>query len=240
MQGLWGEMVASSLSAKHGIYRTSNRVAEPAPAKPPNARTLLMPAVKAFAVVIGLLAPVAVFNLAAPSLLGTSGDTALVPWVDTLQDALMICALVAPLGMLVFQIVRRVRPAWRPFRAWQKIVYVAATLHFLALTVAASEYGVFMSRGGLHLFAPRHVLSSRAPDGRTAHVYESCFLGCTTTIYIAKPLSFTMTRMDGVPRRVVPSAACPYEIGWKPDGTIELLIGEASLHKDAGFSWGGC
>lgn len=232
-------MVTSSLSAEHGIYRTSNRVAEPEPTTPP-ARTLLMPAVKAFLVVLGLLAPVAVFNVAAPSLLGASKDTALVPWVDTLQDALMISALVAPLAMLVFQIVRRVRPAWRPFNPWQKILYFGATLHFLALVVAASEYGVFMSRGGLHLFAPKRVLSSRSPDGRTAHVYESCFLGCTTTVYVAKPLSLTMTRVDGVPRRVVPSAARPYEVGWKADGSIELLVDEASVYKGAGFSWGGC
>ncbi len=201
-----------------GVYRVSARAAPPQPIPMPSWRTLVRPVTRSISTLVVLTLPVVLFNIIVGS--GTSASR-LVPWVESAESALA-AGLPLTFLVLVVSIWRIVRPSWAGLSIFQKIVYVSSTLFAQLIGVVIAETMLFVTHGDF-LSATRLLATSTWPgDGRTAYVYESCFLDCTTNLYIAQRHALTMKRIHEVPQR---SAADVQNITieWRDDGTFVLV-----------------
>lgn len=201
-----------------GIYRVSARAAPPQRIPMPSWRTLVRPVTRSISALVLLTLPVVLFNIIAGS--GTS-TTRLVPWLESAEDVLA-AGLPLTFLVLVVSIWRIVRPSWAGLSVLQKVAYVSGTLVAQLVALVIAETMLFVTHGDF-LSATRLLATSTWPgDGRTAYVYESCFLDCTTNLYIAQRHGLTMKRIDEVPQR---SAADVQNIAieWREDGTFVLV-----------------
>jgi len=232
-------MTPGSVTTPNGVYRTPGRVIPAAPIPLPSARTLLGPLLRAAAVVLLLVAPVALFHLVGAPLFPLRGDTGFVPAFEHLENAVMLL-LPASLLLLVFLVVRRVAPSWRGMRLHTKVLYVGAVLLLQSLVAIGGEATVFFARGGLHLFEPTWKSSTFGPSGKSAHVYREGF-GCGYDVYVSEPLAITMKHQLHVGRK---SCDEPLpRVRWNASGAVDLVDRDGKPLESQASSplllWGG-
>jgi hypothetical protein len=232
-------------------YRVSARepIAEIIP--PPSRRVLLHPLKLAIAFGGGCLALILVWAISAPIIFGTtsnSNDVRFVPMIESGQDALQI-GIVVSLLVLIGVFVWSVVPRWRGLGLWKKLLYMLGIVAVHVAFIALAEAGAFMARGGLHLFEPRHVVSSLGPGGflggKSAHIYKDSFLTCHYDVYVSGVLSPTMKREMSLDRRDC-SEPTP-TVKWNSDGSVRLvdelgktLEPQQSPSLGSIFTGGGC